>query len=72
MAQGQGMMIKYAALSHILGTEPDKYGLPLRCDESNLEELKAGIEADQLNGSFHDAIAVCRALGIRYVWIDAL
>ncbi|CAM1506077.1 Fc.00g057180.m01.CDS01 [Cosmosporella sp. VM-42] len=63
---------KYAALSHIWGNESGKYSPPLQCDESNLEEFKAGIGTDQINGSFRDAIAVCRALDIRYLWIDAL
>lgn len=63
--------VKYATLSHLWGEKPDE-SCPLQCLESNLEEFSAGIELDQLNANFKDAIAVCRALEIQHLWIDAL
>ncbi|KAM5369643.1 hypothetical protein ACJZ2D_008902 [Fusarium nematophilum] len=58
-------------VDHLWGKEPDAFH-PFQCHGSNFEELKSGIELDLLDGNFLDAIAVSRALGIRYLWTDAL
>lgn len=39
---------------------------------STIEELKRGVSLDRLPASQQDAIRVCRRLGYRYLWVDAL
>jgi hypothetical protein len=39
---------------------------------SNIEQRKQNIDIDELPRSFQDAIAVSRALGVQYLWIDSL
>ncbi|KAH6887124.1 heterokaryon incompatibility protein-domain-containing protein [Thelonectria olida] len=65
------IQIEYAALSHAWGDDFTEL-CPYHYLESNLEGLKQGIENGLLNASLRDAIAVCRALDIRYLWIDSL
>jgi hypothetical protein len=40
--------------------------------KSNYKSLKACIELHSLPKTLKDAVVVCRGLGIRYLWIDAL
>jgi hypothetical protein len=63
--------VEYAALSHAWGEDFTEL-CPYHCLESNLEDLKQSIEMSVLNANLRDAIAVCRALDIRYLWIDSL
>ncbi|KAK0256189.1 hypothetical protein LTR91_003676 [Friedmanniomyces endolithicus] len=57
----------YATLSHCWGKVA-----ALRMLESNHEEFLLGIKLSSLSRTFQDAIAVTRALRIRYLWIDSL
>ena len=57
----------YAALSHCWGS-----GSPLRTLTENLQQMKTKILTEDLNSTFKDAIRVCRALKLRYLWIDSL
>ncbi|KAJ1331176.1 HET domain-containing protein [Microdochium nivale] len=57
----------YAALSHCWGGD-----IPARTIMKNHGERLRGLHANDLPRNFRDAIWVTRALGIRYLWIDAL
>lgn len=57
----------YIALSHCWGQDN-----PLRTLTSNLEQMKSGIDIEDLNDIFKDAITATRNLGLRYIWIDSL
>lgn len=57
----------YATLSHCWGNH-----MPLRAKKDNLEELSDHFALDSLPLSFRDAIMICRALCIPYIWIDSL
>jgi hypothetical protein len=58
---------EYIALSHCWGMS-----LPMQTTESNLEAMCHGIQFSELPRSFQDAVAVTRAFGVRYLWIDSL
>ncbi|EEU37272.1 uncharacterized protein NECHADRAFT_8528, partial [Fusarium vanettenii 77-13-4] len=60
----------YIALSHCWGPK----GLPDEAKTTNAtkEDRKRGIRIEDLPKSFQDAITICRALGVRYLWIDSL
>ncbi|KAL2689150.1 hypothetical protein Neosp_003202 [[Neocosmospora] mangrovei] len=60
----------YIALSHCWGPN----GLPDEAKTTNAtkEDRKRGIRIDDLPKSFQDAITICHALGIRYLWIDSI
>ncbi|CZR57368.1 uncharacterized protein PAC_07257 [Phialocephala subalpina] len=57
----------YIALSHCWGLAKT-----FTTTESTMDSLKAGFPAEDLPATFRDAIAVTRALGIQYLWIDSL
>jgi hypothetical protein len=46
--------------------------VPLTLTEDRLTNFRLGINWDELPRTFQDAIQVCRALRIRYLWIDSL
>ncbi|KAL3418773.1 HET domain-containing protein [Phlyctema vagabunda] len=58
---------RYFALSHCWGSSQ-----PFRTLRSNLEAHLLSINESALPQTFKDAIALARALDIRYVWIDSL
>lgn len=59
--------VNYMTLSYSWG------GLyPLRLLEGNMEELKAGLPNDHLPRTFREAMDVCRAFGVKHLWIDSL
>lgn len=61
---------QYAALSYARGnTSPD---MAVQSSLENLEERRQGINLAELPRTFREAVVVCRALGVRYLWIDAL
>lgn len=57
----------YVTLSHCWGS----IGFPKLLNK-NLEDFQAGILVSDLPKTFQDAIQVTRALGMRFLWIDAL
>lgn len=60
---------RYVALSHRWGDESN----PRFCTERhNVESFEIGISISSLPKTFRDAVAVTRALGIKYLWIDSL
>lgn len=62
---------KYATLSYLRGPSEDESSLKTLTEE-HMEEMTSEMEVSDLAASFRDAFTVCRALGIRYLWIDAL
>lgn len=57
----------YACLSYCWGD-----ALSIRTTTSNLELFKQGISWTSLPRTFQDAVELVRALGLRFIWIDAL
>jgi len=64
--QSQGQ--NYAALSHSWGVS--SAGSRFRTTKDNKDKMKNSIDQAQLPATFQDAVAVCRAVGIKYLWID--
>lgn len=67
---------RYAALSHCW-SDP----VPLKATRANLSRLSQGIpsgrqhdtdDTEQLPRTFREAVDLCRALDINYIWIDSL
>lgn len=46
--------------------------MALQLKNDNLDDLKRGIPFSRLPRTFQDAIRICRALAISYIWIDSL
>ena len=57
----------YAALSYCWGSVQ---GLTTTC--ATLHERSTGIPWHSLPETFKDALVLCRALGIEYLWVDSL
>lgn len=57
----------YAALSRCWGSVPG-----VTACANNIAVHETGIPVDTLPQTFQDAIAVCRGIGIRHIWIDSL
>ncbi|KAK5994315.1 hypothetical protein PT974_04788 [Cladobotryum mycophilum] len=62
--------IKYATLSHCWG--PPTFKPPLRTTKFSYAEHSRGISLNHLTLNFHDAVLICRKIGLSYVWIDSL
>ncbi|KAL9617305.1 MAG: hypothetical protein Q9160_007885 [Pyrenula sp. 1 TL-2023] len=58
---------QYITLSHCWGGE-----IAFKTTKSNLEARKEQIPLENIPKTFRDAIDICRALDVRYLWIDAL
>jgi Heterokaryon incompatibility protein (HET) len=59
--------IEWAALSYCWGVEPS-----LKLNMRTMSKLKDGVSVGTLDATIMDAILVTRALGLSYIWIDAL
>lgn len=57
----------YMTLSYCWGTEA-----PLTLTKHTHSNLSLGIPLNDLPKAFRDAICICRGVGVRYLWIDAL
>lgn len=64
-----GHVAPYATLSHCWGPNPETV---IRTTAATLDAHLAGIPLSRLSKTFRDAVAVCRAVGLRYLWIDSL
>lgn len=62
-----GSQEEYIALSHRWGGN-----VPLQLQKSKLEDFKKRIPFSTIPRTFQHAITVCRALGVKYIWIDSL
>ncbi|KAI8956217.1 hypothetical protein F4801DRAFT_5778 [Xylaria longipes] len=58
----------YLTLSYCWGTS----GKNLKTTKSNLHSMKKGIEWGCIPKTIQDAMTFARALGVRYLWVDAL
>ena len=62
----------YSILSHCWGTSHPESSDFLRLSLQNMRLMQNHIDFGRLPKNFQDAIVVTRALGLRYLWIDAL
>lgn len=62
---------RYAALSYCWGTG-DKAKKQLRTTRHTIQKHTSEIEFKKLPQTVADAVQVCRHIGIRYLWVDAL
>lgn len=60
--------MEWAALSYCWGVEEPS----LKLDAVSMSKLKDGVSVGTLDATIRDAILVTRALGLSYIWIDAL
>jgi hypothetical protein len=67
VVETKGTRANYLCLSHCWGLEQI-----ITTTKSTLEERMRGIEWENLSKTFQDAIALTRALGFQYIWIDSL
>jgi hypothetical protein len=65
--KSEKLPIKWAALSYVWGGDQK-----LKTTVGTITDMKAGIERERLPQTLQDAITVCRALGLEFLWVDAL
>ncbi len=70
-SMGAQESIRYAAVSYCWGSQADAY-TQTKTEPSNLRERLRGIPTCDMSAVLQDSITVCRALSVRYLWIDAL
>lgn len=63
---------KYAALSYCWGSTDDDARAQITLTLGNLAQHQLGIRLKRLPLSVQDAVAMSRALSLRYLWVDAL
>jgi hypothetical protein len=63
--------IRYAALSYCWGNEADAFA-QTKTEPSNLDERLHAIPTRDMSAVIQDAVTVCRAFSVRYLWVDAL
>ncbi|KAM7183499.1 hypothetical protein V8F33_013546 [Rhypophila sp. PSN 637] len=66
----EGQAGRYAALSHCWGNPRDMERI--KTTIRNYKQHLSSIVYSELPKSFQDAVQVCRALGLQYLWIDSL
>lgn len=64
LIRSNGMKAHYVTLSYRWGGG--------KTERSTIEELLQGVAPSRLAKTYEDAISITRAMGIRYLWIDAL
>ena len=69
LVEARGTRGRYATLSHCWGPEHLR---PLTTTTITLPNRLSGIKIKSLPKTFQDAVAVTRAIGLRYLWIDSL
>ncbi|KFA56526.1 hypothetical protein S40293_01066 [Stachybotrys chartarum IBT 40293] len=57
----------YVALSYCWGDS-----VTTKTTIANIDDMKRGLQVSSLPRAYIDAIRLCRELGVRYLWIDAL
>ncbi|KAK4560906.1 hypothetical protein LTR86_005486 [Recurvomyces mirabilis] len=60
---------RYAALSHCWGAKPEEVSKILT---ASLDGYMDGVPIASLSQNFQDAVSITKALGVQYLWIDAL
>lgn len=63
--------LRYVALSYCWGS-PEQARSQLKTERSSLPLRLSGIEKHKMTRALQDAIEICRALSIPYLWIDVL
>jgi hypothetical protein len=67
LRNGAGLISRYATLSHCWGGSS-----PMMTLTENLEHRMASIPLQDLPKTFREAVEICRALMIPYLWIDSI
>ncbi|ROT38148.1 HET-domain-containing protein [Sodiomyces alkalinus F11] len=67
LVDSQGLPGRYIALSHRWGGN-----VSLQLTKDKLEDFKRGIPFSSFPKTFQDAIHICRALEVDYIWIDSI
>ena len=67
----QTRQTKYAALSYCWGSDEDAQS-QFKTEKASLTHRCAGLPKELMTPTTNDAIALARAIGLRYLWIDAL
>lgn len=62
---------RYAAISYCWGNKEDAKK-QLKTTRNNLQQHLSGIELQDMPQTIADAVQLCRAIGLRYLWVDAL
>jgi hypothetical protein len=62
---------KYAALSYCWGTAEDAKA-QFKTERESLGQRCKGLPYEMMTSAIKDAVALTRAIGLRYVWVDAL
>jgi hypothetical protein len=62
---------KYAALSYCWGSEKDAES-QFKTEKASLEHRCIALPSEVMTPTTNDAIALAKAIGLRYLWIDAL
>ena len=62
---------RYAALSYCWGDEKDAES-QFKTEKASLEDRCKSLPNELMTSTLNDAIAITRAIGLRYIWIDAL
>lgn len=62
---------RYAAITYSWGTKEDAEK-QLKTAMSTLQQHLSGIEPQNMPQTIADAVELCRAISLRYLWIDAL
>ncbi|KAF2730208.1 HET-domain-containing protein [Polyplosphaeria fusca] len=70
-SSNRGHACKYATLSYCWGPQTEAKQ-QLKLTHETRERFYHEIPLQTMTPVLHDTVAVCRALGIRYIWIDAL
>jgi hypothetical protein len=69
--QGVVEPLDYATLSYCWGDKDDG-AAQTKTDPSSLQQRLRGIQPSEMSRVLQDAITVCRAFSVRYLWVDAL
>ncbi|UQC73906.1 uncharacterized protein CLUP02_00553 [Colletotrichum lupini] len=69
--EGNLRRVEYATLSYCWGSREDA-AEQLKTTRKNLSEHLEGIPLDFMSPVVKDTAITCRALGLRYLWVDAL
>ncbi|KAL2753029.1 hypothetical protein ACRALDRAFT_1083519 [Sodiomyces alcalophilus JCM 7366] len=67
LVETQGVPGRYIALSHRWGGD-----VSLLLEKDKLEDFKRAIPFSSFPKTFQDAIRICRALDVDYIWIDSI
>lgn len=70
LVESRGLHDNYVALSYCWGDA--KLHPPMKTLKENYDAYKRCIEFSSMPRTIQDAVTICRKLGVRYLWVDAL